>query len=159
MNLQETHTSLELSKWLKENGFEKRTHKYWIRSELRKWQKKENKEYGYEYHSEWGIGDSSIEERCEDKIESAPCYDILNDLCVRYADEIWGKGDISIYEDNMKEKICKNVVLQKDIVEAVIKNITMTTSLYHTCKFVELLQNDKKEEAEEYIMKHSILNN
>jgi len=72
--------------------------------------------------------------------ESAPlpAYDILNDLCVRYREAIWGNwndgmlhGDGTVHERSFK----------------------------HTRIVLVLLQQGKKQEAEDYILENSILFN
>lgn len=66
----------------------------------------------------------------------APAYDTLNELCIDYSEEIWG--------DDCPKNGETGYVLPK--------------STGHSMNVLDLLRRNKKEEAERYIMKHSILN-
>ena len=117
----ETHTSLELSKKLKEGGFEKAFSVYYglwdSRPKTRGW-----KLMGFD-------------ECCDDfrKMDYA-AYDILNDLYVRYAKEMFGKDDIELSECHF----CPNGTKSHDV--------------------FELMQQRKKQEAEDYIWENCLFN-
>jgi hypothetical protein len=57
-------------------------------------------------------------------------YDILNDLCVKYAKEVWGEYEIDCWDD-----------------------------MSHTIRVMRLLQQGKQDEVEQYIEENSILFN
>lgn len=94
------YTSLKLSKFLHDKGFKKN-------SELPT----------HEVFGEWEGGYSDGKQPL---LEEYNKYDILNDLCVKYAEEIFGEKRITIH-------------------------------------ILELLQQNKKEEAEQYIMNNTII--
>ena len=69
-----------------------------------------------------------------------PVYDILNDLCVKYCKEVFGK-------EKQQFKIFSN---RKQ--ELKIENYIACST-----KIISLLQQNKKEEAEDFIIKQSII--
>ena len=71
--METTHTSLELSKWLQENGCEIEGRMYW---------RSPAPAHGY---NEWTL--SGYNSHCTENI---PAYDILNDICVKHAKEFFG---------------------------------------------------------------------
>lgn len=120
--MKETHTSLKFSKWLKENGFDKDSSVRWLIPS-----------YGSPSYA-GGFAYELSDERvsCENIYES---YDILNDLCVKYAKEIFGDKPTRMPDG------------------------TVALRFYPHSKYVlYLIQTEQKEEAEKYIMENSILN-
>jgi hypothetical protein len=81
-------TSLELSKWLQENGCTLESSHHWTRWNLFE---EESKENPYELHR-------------KEKIYAVeyPAYDLLWDICVKYAEEFFGDESIRywITQDN-----------------------------------------------------------
>ena len=73
-----TYTSLELSKKLLEAGFKGESEKYW---------------YGFkeDYPISYIICPSPKGTNSDENYERINAYDILNDLCVRYAKEVFGE--------------------------------------------------------------------
>lgn len=69
-----------------------------------------------------------------------PAYDILNDLCVKYAKEVFGGGWI----DDKKSKEFRDIKIE--------------VSNYHSYKILSMLQqNTPQKEIEDYIFNNSIL--
>ena len=104
----ENYTSLKLSKLLYENGFRGKSNLVYINSELRY-------------------------KRQDNLYNPIPAYDILNDLCVKYAKEIFGGEEI-----------------EDDEVDLEFSPITR--------QILFLLQQNKQEEAENYIWEHCLFN-
>jgi|11_taG_2_1085331.scaffolds.fasta_scaffold33455_1 hypothetical protein len=102
--MQNKYTSLKLSKFLRNKGFKKGSDWWWSH----KWEGSSDKDAGQDILT-WGTDEYNTLPLC-------PAYDILNDLCVKYSDEIFGKKS------------------------------------YKTKKVLELVQQGKKEEAEQYII-------
>lgn len=110
-------TSPSLSKRLFENGFEEETLCWYSR-------RKGEDEWDICYHAPlWDESDR----------EQYPAYDLLNELCARYAKKIFVK-------DSVHDIACKNCLYEID----------------RTDHILHLLQSGKKEEAEEYLWKHCI---
>jgi hypothetical protein len=113
----ENYTSLELSKWLKENGCELEYTFGWSEDNL----------------MEIPLNLQKL------KLKTVyPAYDILNDLCVRYAKEMFG------------EKGVRSKTGLAQIPEKYYK-------IYPTYILL-LLQQNKKQEAEDYIKNHCLFN-
>lgn len=106
-------TSLKLSQWLKERGFEKDGEGQWI-----EFQGSWIPAYHLDEYAAYLPEDGGVE-----------FYDILNDLCVKYAIEIWGE-----------EMFCGAYTYDK-----------------HTHSVLIDLQQGKQDEAEEYIIQNCIL--
>ena len=69
-----------------------------------------------------------------------PAYDILNDICVKHAKEFFGEDDI-------------------DVSNSALYRIThLPAWVYVSENILSLLQQWKKQEAEDYILKHTIFN-
>ena len=89
-----THTSLKLSKLLAENGCGFRETKAFMKCD-RKYAKDEdgNIDYKLKEVDDYYFGDISIigSGWCEEVI---PAYDILNDLCIKYAKEMFGDTQV-----------------------------------------------------------------
>ena len=84
--MESQYTSLELSKKLKEAGFEKETEYCWINVSG--------------YIGDKGSGNTSLgskymlelyEESDKVKVKSYPAYDFLWDICIKYKEEFWGQ--------------------------------------------------------------------
>lgn len=134
------YTSLELSKWLQEKGF-KGEHEFvrilkegTLKGECCKVEILVRREYVWKHYK---------------IICKYPAYDILNDLCVKYAKELFGEDNYCI-ECDKKEEIC---TCEPDAYRI------QANYLYHPQLVIFFLQQGKQEEAEAYIMKHSVLNN
>ena len=118
------YTSLKLSKLLSENGCGLESESTWQqyrrskKPDLRIWT------YGMMWSNQWN--------------DIAPAYDILNDLCCRYAVEVFGfehwKRDYYHEIPNLQE---------------------WRTKPQHV---LELLQQGKQDEAEAYLWKHCLYN-
>ena len=150
--MQDKYTSLKLSKWLQEKGFEGEVKMVYI--DTRKSWKECNciKTDGkFEFVPFDGMDKTDPEcELVENKApfpfegynlsKPLPAYDILNDLCVTYAKEVFG------------EEITKSECYSLDGTWIFTDDIEA-----HTVSILRLLREDKKEEAEQYIMDNSIL--
>ena len=104
------YTSLKLSKLLVDNGFEGD-------SEYKHIRPSENKLSGEKFpNSVWYLTDIEDGENDAFKYESYYAYDILNDLCVKYAKEMFG-GDFKMMK-NKTDWILYNLQKNmKDIAE------------------------------------------
>ena len=97
------YTSLELSKKLKENGCELEPSTYWQKKILGyPRQESASSAMNLVYNSpyiywEWYELDNWDFCTCRDKY---PAYDILNDICVKYAQEFFGENEYIINEAN-----------------------------------------------------------
>ena len=82
-------------------------------------------------------GEEEIRHKRQDNLYSPiPAYDILNSLCVKYAKEMFG--------DKMKRAGCRRCL--------VYVGYDMTNII------ISLLQQNKQDEAEEYIWEHCLFN-
>lgn len=79
-------------------------------------------------------------------VEMYPAYDILNDLCVKYAKEMFG--------ENEGCSICLWGVSE---MHGCIDEYK-TAFEFHTKRILLLLQQGKKQEAEDYIWTHCLFN-
>lgn len=140
-----THTSLKLSKLLAENGCELESELCYCKGHM--WfHDGENGEYAdcdgtdlldpedlychvAGFNSEYTI----------------PAYDILNDLCVKYAKEVF--GDYTIEEDYV-DYVYNGVGINK----------SSPAYEFHAKETLDLLQQGKQEEAEDYIWEHCLFN-
>lgn len=128
-----THTSLKLSQWLQERGFEGESEMYWAghgyyRTEIfeHTWHlTKENKngEKDRAMTGDYGAEADLV-------LVSIPAYDLIWDICVKYGKEVFGE-DYNLSHGGNGGSYIEEVL--------------------------DLLQQNKTEEAEQYIMKHSIL--
>ena len=119
------YTSQSLSKWLQEKGFKGESDYYYVRQNQAVPPVIINKEGLERLKKNWGNNNIG-------HIEYYPAYDILNDLCVKYAKELFGGEEIEDDEVDLEySPITRNIL--------------------------SLLQQGKKEEAEEYIKANSIL--
>ena len=131
------YTSLKLSKWLQDNGFERESEMYWGNT------------IGQKDQTCWRLYTKEQKEIPDTAMEYYPAYDILNDLCVKYAKEIFGErmicGDCYNLDSECSCEYPENTGIgySNDI---------------HSHNTLSLLQQNKKNEAEEYIMEVSILN-
>ena len=120
------YTSLEFSKKLAEAGFEGEYKKVWL---------------GYvdvEKNTDNNMClEDGIHHPYTKENEHYPAYDILNDLCVKYAKEAWGEGQESTDEDNVSGGVY----------------------WHQAVDVIFLLQMGKQDEAEQYILDNSILFN
>ena len=119
------YTSLKLSKLLADNGFGTRHSEDW-------WFKIDKSHYTImKYWDKEG-----------EKIERLfPAFDILNDLCVKYAKEMFGED---IVYQNMIDFRGEEVFIENFKNDAIM--------------ILELLQQNKQDEAEEYIWENCLFN-
>ena len=75
-----------------------------------------------------------------------PAYDILNDLCVKYAKEMFGE------EKNSEHKLFMRIG------EDEYPDTNWTMLNYHSISILILLQQNKKDKAEEYLWEHCLFN-
>lgn len=123
---EQNYTSLKLSKLLAKNGCE-------LESE-REWDVTMGGEYVFARSG--GLKQSYVRLR-----SVYPAYDILNDLCVKYAKEMFGEGEI-----------------QYDT--AYHSEMDLYTPAYklHPHTIFSLRQQGKKQEAEDYLFEHCLFN-
>lgn len=165
-----TYTSLKLSKKLKEAGCE------WcnLPSEMM-YDKLANENYGKlllvkdwskdrTRHALDGVGNSVI-----------PAYDILNDICVKYAKEFFGEKEPTASNPNdpwkgqvcfhcgvdpriqpPKESGCNHVHYPEDCDVCGVLDIGWE---HYTQEILNLLQQNKQQEAEDYIWENCKFNN
>ena len=134
------NTSLEFSKKLVEVGFcpiRKTTNVPWANGMMAIVKAKEGELDGI---VKWDMEDKNMSDAYG---EWYPMYDILNDLCVKYANEVWG------YQDTFKE----NEIDEHGNISR--QTLTFTNSLW----ILNLVQQGKQDEAEKYIEENSILFN
>jgi len=121
------HTSTILSKLLAENGCELES----------------------DYFRLDNAGDLMTEEQYEREdftfvYKKTPAYDILNDICVKYAKEFFGEEEIEIEIeklDNGGEIVTKNVAYR-----------------HRSLDILCFLQEEKTQEAEDYFWEHCLFN-
>jgi len=126
------YTSLKLSKLLQENGFEGESEYLRVFEYLEK--------------DKWEL--VKTEAFCVTNL-NYPVYDILNDLCIRYAKEMFGE---ELYHYFRGEETFEGNDWNDDI-EANEKSFE-----YHPKIILHLLQQNKQDEAEEYLWKHCKFN-
>lgn len=162
---EENYTSLELSKKLSEAGCELKSENMWVKYTL--W--KEPRIWSSDLSS-------NIKKTClSGKREyEYPAYDILNDLCVKYAKEMFGEREKLSERNEMKiggwaclhcgwatavqppkATGCNHVQFPDDCKTCKVKD---TGWEKHTEKVFTLLQKGKKQEAEDYIWEHCLFN-
>jgi len=112
-DLEKTHTSLKLSKWLHENGCRLETEYIW-----------------FEHKYGWKIANKERAFRATRKsITEFPAYDIFNELCCEYAEEVFGGNDphqLWTHQRILFEKIIDN---KKDEAEAYFMKTTIFNPL------------------------------
>ena len=113
------YTSQPLSKWLKDNGCELESEAYWA-----SWSDHAAAEQSDCHELHWKLDDYG----------DYPAYDILNDICCRYADEFWGEKSV-MFGDFGAEDVAWS---------------------FHSRSILFLLQQGKKQDAEEYIKEHCL---
>ena len=118
------YTSLELSKLLNNNGCKLSGSAVYI----------DRGHLGYKLTTDiWRNGSTIMTEKGEKKTKDYCAYDILNDICVKYPKEFFGKKDIC--------------------------NISrFAENPFSVALLISLLQQNKKQEAEDYIWEHTIFN-
>jgi len=137
-----THTSIELSKKLSEAGFEGESEMMWRKYSLAT-------EARLYTRPPEGMELAVLSGKIEFEY---PAYDILNDLCVKYAKEVFG-------DEKVDEVI--QVAEGGNIGDYEVpfgKIMYVTASVSPTFKVLLLLQQGKKQEAEDYIWDNTILN-
>jgi len=147
--MENTHTSLELSKKLYEAGFKWETEVYHFDF---KWQTL-NWENRTEKRLDRFIEGSDDYMSVQDRISNeTPAYDILNDLCVQYWKELFWRE-------------LQTIQIQSDVIA-----LHWVTSLYKMPQktlekweivieqIFKLLQQGRKQEVEDYIWKNCLLN-
>lgn len=129
------YTSLELSKKLEESGCKLESN-YWFVGD---WENGENPEMLY---FENGKPNSDVIKILY------PAYDILNDICVKYAKEFFG------------EKIIKGKVYARIAGDDFDKMLLIKQPAYiiYARQILYLLQQNKKQKAENYIWRKTIFN-
>ena len=123
------YTSLKLSKLLAENGFEKESEMWWGNT------------IGQKDQTCWRLYTKEEKEIPDTAMEYYPAYDILNDLCVKYAKEMFGEKhseDVAhIYHSgHCRLDASDNALLQVGI----------------------LIRLDRQDEAEKYLWEHCLFN-
>ena len=116
------YTSLELSRKLNENGCE-------LESEMFRRGEKLTNESFFRKRKKFINVIGHID------IKNIPAYDILNDICVKYAKEFFGELDMSKYDEPYRYP-----------------------NRYYPKEILNLLQENKKQEAEDYIWEHCLFN-
>jgi len=129
------YTSQPLSKALADAGFEGESATYWTEKAYRNEEKGEWTEWVLVVN---GVKGSKFFIALEH--QKVPAYDIANDLLIRYAKEVWGEGKWFVYEEST------NKMVKTDEMDYLA-----------TQQVLSLLQQGKKQEAEDYIMEHSVL--
>lgn len=76
-----THSSLNLSRWLNEKGFREESDMFWGSKRDKRNFLLQSKKWNDEFSDEWFC------------LHEYPAYDLLWDICIRYAKEIWGSND------------------------------------------------------------------
>jgi len=136
--IEQTYTSLELSKFLKEKGFDLEAEYYWNFNPALP-------EQG------WYFDNENLAYQEEHTIKS---YDILNDLCGRYAKEVFGDDDkLEQFEDYyLPTRTAYGTEVDYSYQEG--GEIETVNPMRLHCSFVViiLLQQGKKEEAEQDII-------
>ena len=135
------HTSLQLSKKLNDAGVKGESEMYWENIEKTDFILT-TKEALLEIVPN-GEGWTYLEEGSY-RGNVIPAYDILNDLCCRFAKELFGEGDIC--EPHKKDFGGEHDDCQEPKWE------------YRTRKILSLLQQGKKEEAEKYLWENCVFN-
>jgi len=138
------YTSLKLSKLLAENECKLEGVTYWVGI-------KDSKNINFKGKSRAWVLVNSLDNAENYKfsyedIKIISAYDILNDICVKYAKEFFGEGKDSGHKLIMK------------IGEYKYNDTNWTTTNYYTINILILLQQNKKQEAEDYIWKHCKFN-
>jgi len=122
------YTSLKLSKMLNEAGFEKESKYFWVNGKLlRETNELELLNCGEIIENRLHKFDGEIPKII------IPAYDLLWDICIKYAKEI--------FKGNSKNSETQNIFYRRR----------------HTENIIILLQQNKKEETEDYIIKNSSL--
>ena len=117
------HTSLELSKKLKENGCSLLGGAVYI----------DQGHLGYKLTTDiWRNSSTIMTEKGEKETKDYCAYDILNDICVKYAKEFFGE--------------------EQNFVSGIYRYGTITQTI------LILLQQNKIQEAEDYIWEHCKFN-
>ena len=80
--------------------------------------------------------------------------DILNDICVKYAKEFFGEEDVSFENIDLREE---EILFD---VTGSLEYLMFRGTLYQFYPLVilNLLQQNKQQEAEDYIKKHTLFN-
>jgi hypothetical protein len=91
-----------------------------------------------------------------------PAYDLLWDLCIKYKEEVWGVGGHCGHYG----EVCGEPILGFNRYESCPcsdsdcnKIVWYEGYISNTESVLDLLQQDKKEEAEQYIIQNSVLFN
>lgn len=157
--MENKHTSLELSKKLREAGCELESEKSWYCSCL-----------GHEWIDD--TNPPANQWNTQEVRALYPAYDILNDICCRYADKFFGKHKVNEYGDKVRKltptelsnlsKEGNTRLYYKAGSRVYGKQEALweftEAYLYHSKEILVLLQQGKKEEAEKYIWEHCLFN-
>lgn len=139
------YTSWELSKKLTKSGCQLKSEYKWVCSRDRNYTLEV-----YEYH----LLESKDSYNFDKENMSWFAYDILNDICVKYAKEFFGEdGDYGIicnFSEKEHDKYCDDYDCNKTSWKLGYK--------YFTPLILELLQRGKKQKAEDYIWEHCLFN-
>jgi len=162
------YTSLEFSKRLKERGVDLQPkHKNNRDYDCFCWWKVYKGAGKNNYKME--LVESSYETSCNEDYDRdperiCPAYDILYDICVRYAKKFFREEEVCIncgsknIETSVKKfNECCNCYEAKRSDEDGFFIITISSYKYHTQKILEMLQQNKpQEEIEKYIEENSV---
>lgn len=124
--MESNYTSLELSRKLKEVGFEGESGYFWM-----------------DIHGMKVIPEAMILV-LHDYTKTEPvyvAYDILNDICCKYAKEIFGEEEIDDWDGDS---------------DTWVEDNEEPAYQYHSTKVLLLMQQRRKQKAEDYIWKHCL---
>ena len=135
------YTSQSLSKWLQEKGFKGESDYYYVRQNQAVPPVIINKEGLERLKKNWGNNNIG-------HIEYYPAYDILNDLSVKYAKELFGDALYPLEFDG------KYIYWKGDNGHQYRPHLPAYK--FHSSVILKLLQQGKKEEAEDYIRSNCV---
>jgi hypothetical protein len=153
---EDNYTSLPLSRLLAEAGF---------KGEVEITTRECDLGGPFHKHNPYDCQSDSPCENCQhfkdEKCINVPRYDILNDLCVRYAEEFFYRSVIShcceveakLDGERKGLWICSGC----DVAYKPSENAVIDASHYHPLRIIQYLQQGKKQEAEDYIIANSTL--
>ncbi len=152
----QNYTLLKLSKLFAENGCELESENAYIKNEE---SEAVNVEHWEIVDGEWGSCQQVIfneKDKTYNSIMGVRAYDILNDICVKYAKEIFGEklvcencGSKKGFYNDCGSNICKYCGCSGNEEEQYI---------YYTKRIFRLRQQNKTQEAEDYIWEHCKFN-
>jgi len=140
---EQNYTSLELSKKLKENGCKLESEYVYCGGHIYYEQHEDGEFEDFQECDNTDILDPAdwychaAGMNCEYPI---PAYDILNDICVEYAKEFFGRG-----------------IVESEHIPAIMP-LSPAQYIFHPQQILYLLQHGKKQKAEDYIWEHCLFN-